>query len=129
MLQLAQSTTVTIQARNKWNNTDIQLIADQEYQFRAEGHWIDWTKDADADGFSSHNWVMRVNEWQRRVPRENWFVLMGALDFDKKGIFRIGKARTLIVKSSGTLTCFANDVSYMYWNNRGSIQLTVTRLR
>jgi len=32
-------------------------------------------------------------------------------------------------KSTGLLYCFANDVSFMYWNNEGEIQLTVSRKR
>jgi hypothetical protein len=30
-------------------------------------------------------------------------------------------------KRSGTLWCFANDVPVMYWNNSGSIKLTIKR--
>jgi len=29
---------------------------------------------------------------------------------------------------TGTLTYFANDVPFMYWNNHGALKLTVTRL-
>ena len=71
MLQIGQSTTVTIQARNKWNDTGIQLIAGQEYQFTSAGKWVDWFIPCDGDGFPSDNWVLRVTEWQRRVPQEN----------------------------------------------------------
>jgi hypothetical protein len=127
MLEIGQSTTITIQARKKWNDTGIQLIAGEEYQFTATGEWIDWFIRCGADGFPSRNLMLRITEWQRRVPQENWFALMGALDFDKNSIFRIGQGRTLVLNRSGILTCFANDISYMYWNNRGSIQLTLTR--
>src|SRR6266498_1837839 len=124
MLQIGQSTIVTIQARKKWNDTGIQLIAGQEYQFTAAGKWIDWFIPCEADGFPSRDLILRLTQWQRRVPSENWFALMGALDFDKTSIFKIGAGRTLVMNRSGTLTCFANDVPYMYWNNHGSIQLT-----
>lgn len=129
MLDIGQSITVTIQARKKWNDTGIELISGHEYQFTAEGQWVDRTSHCDADGFSSSNLLLRFTEWLRRVPRENWFALIGALDFDKKSIFKIGRARTLIMKGSGTLTCFANDIFFMYGNNHGAIQLTVTRTR
>ena len=129
VLQIGQSTTATIHARKKWNDTGIQLIAGQEYQFTAAGRWVDWFIPCDAEGYPSRNWVLRVTERQRRVPGENWFVLMGALDSDRKSIFKIGSGRTLVMPQSGMLTCFANDILYMYWNNKGAIQLTVTRTR
>jgi hypothetical protein len=38
MLEIGQSTTVTIQARKKWNYTGIQLSSDQEYNLEKKAN-------------------------------------------------------------------------------------------
>jgi hypothetical protein len=129
MLQVAESVTVAVQARKRWNDTGVHLIAGQEYEFKATGEWIDLIYHSDAEGYASPIWYMRISERWRRVPKENWFALIGALDFDRTSFFKIGTSCIRVMERSGALTCFANDVSIMYWNNKGSIQLMVTRTR
>jgi hypothetical protein len=128
MLQTGESITVTVQASKKWNETGIRLIAGQEYEFKATGEWVDLIYHSDAEGYASPNWYMRMSERWRRVRKDNWFALIGALDYDPSSFFKIGTSCMKVMERSGTLTCFANDVSIMYWNNKGSIQLTVTRI-
>jgi hypothetical protein len=129
MLEVGQHVTATIQARKKWNDTGIQLISGHEYEFKAAGKWIDLIYPSDADGYVSPNWLLRISERWRRVPKENWFALIGALDFDRTSAFKIGTVCTRQMQRSGRLTCFANDIFFMYWNNHGAIELTVMRRR
>ena len=42
-------------------------------------------------------------------------------------IFAVGTKTTFLAKNSGQLICFANDAHTLYWNNGGSINVTVTR--
>ena len=63
MLQIGQSIVATIQGRKRWNDTGIQLMVGQEYQFTAMGQWIDWMIYCTADGFASSNWVLKATEW------------------------------------------------------------------
>lgn len=128
-LAVGESATATIQAREKWNNTRIHLVAGQEYRFTAVGQWTDWYIPCDADGFASLNLVLRATEWLRRAPREPWFALIGAVNGDLRTLFKIGRERRLTMPVSGMLTCFANDVAFAYGNNTGAVELTVTRTR
>lgn len=110
-------------------NTGIQLATGCEDEFAATGEWIDWFNHCNADGYDSNNLVLKLTEGWRRAPHEKWFALIGSINFDARNMFRIGAARTLQMTGSGVFTCFANDVSFAYWNNQGSIQLSVTRRR
>lgn len=124
-----ESVTKTITAASFWNDTGIRLIAGQEYHFTATGEWIDWYIPCNADGFASPSPFFWPFEWVRRAPGARWFALIGAIDHDPFTHFLIGANRTMVITLSGELTCFANDNAFAYWNNRGSIELTITRTR
>jgi hypothetical protein len=42
--------------------------------------------------------------------------------------FFIGYSTTFLANATGELICFANDAFGLYWNNIGSLNVTVTRL-
>lgn len=79
-----------------------------------------------ANGDPSNNFYMRLFERWRRVKDQNWFVLVGAVEEEIATAFVIGNGGRFRMTSSGELTCFANDVRGFYWNNCGSVVLTVT---
>jgi hypothetical protein len=67
---------------------------------------------------------------KKRCPLANWFKLIGSIDADESYLFEIG-IQLLDYKAprSGKLTCFANDMDSMYWNNWGAIELSVELAR
>lgn len=83
MLNVGESASATILAIEKWNDTGIHLVADQEYRFTTTGQWIDWTITCDANGYPSPHWVLKISERWRRVTNENWFALIGAINFNR----------------------------------------------
>ncbi len=127
-MEAGETRTAEVDSREEWNATGIRLNAGEQYHFRAEGEWIDWTVTCDADGYDSINFVQRHSEPLRRVPSERWFVLIGSIGREDGEVFRIGTETTYSPRSSGELFGFANDVSLAYWNNHGTVRLTVTRL-
>jgi hypothetical protein len=128
MLNIGELAQATIKAREKWNDSGIELVAGHEYHFTARGRWTDWWIECDADGYASPNLILKVLEGFRRSPRSRWFALIGAINADEHTLFEIGTERTLIAPASGILTCYANDGARAYWNNRDSVQLSVTRI-
>ncbi len=129
MLEIGASAQTIIRARPRWNRTGVPLIAGYEYELRATGGWRDWRTQTDADGYASRTLLLRLTERLRRAPRERWFALIGAIDAEPKTQFHIGAFGRIMARSTGELTCFANDVNFMYWNNHGALQLTVKRVR
>jgi hypothetical protein len=115
-----------IQAIRKWNKTGIHMVAGQEYMLSAKGEWIDWFIQYGPDGGASRsNLFLKLFEWARRMPHENWFALIGAIDSDQRTAFLIGSSRVYRASVSGELTCYANDVPWAYGNNKGSVTLNV----
>jgi hypothetical protein len=127
-MEIGETTSAVIDARELGNDTGIHLIAGQPYYFRAEGEWVDWFRTCDADGYDSVNWVQEMSESLRRSPRDRWFVLIGSLGRGTGRLFRIGKDSIFSPDSTADLFCFANDVALAYGNTRGNVELTVTRV-
>jgi hypothetical protein len=128
-MEIGESATAVINARDPWNQTGIRLIAGEQYHLRADGQWVDWFVTCDADGYDSVNLVQKLSESLRRSPRDRWFALMGCIGRGTGKLFRIGTGLSLAPDSSGDLFCFANDAPLAYWNNRGAVQLTVRRIK
>ena len=131
-MQVGKSINATIESRQIWNDTEITLVAGQEYTFHATGEWTDgrippWIYPCNADGYESPNIVLKLCEGLRRMPHLPWFSLIGSIEKDKQNRFLIGKHKIFTAPKTGRLYCFANDVIIAYGNNQGHIQLTVTR--
>jgi len=69
------------------------------------------------------------------MPEAKWFSVIGQIDDLEDTQFDIGELienrenRSLYeATATGVLHCFANDISFMYWNNRGAINLRVEEL-
>jgi len=127
---------IVIRARVKWNPTGVLVNPGERYRLEADGRWSDLGICADADGFPSERApritrkLLEKFEPKRRMPAELWFCLIGTVGEAPPGFFRIGRQLTEWVVGPGTsgeLLCFANDVESAYWNNFGSLTLTVTR--
>jgi len=114
-----------IQARQKWNDTGFKLVAGRMYVFRASGTWNDASIRTGPQGYRSPTFFFRCLERYRRFPKADWFSLIGAIDRDLSTAFLIGLGTDVEAQRSGTLTCFANDLSVMYWNNSGSVELDI----
>jgi len=117
---------VPIWSRRHWNETGIRLTGARTCRLTATGIWYDAWIRTGPDGYQSGNCLQRWSERLRRAPSEDWFVLMGAIDCDPSTIFRIGTCAVVTPPRDGQLTCFANDVPGMYWNNRGAVHLIVS---
>ena len=120
---------VKIDARKIWNHTGVIVKAGETYGFTATGRWVDWFIPHNPNGDPSASWYMRFVQRWRRVKDANWFALIGAVNNDKATAFVIGDGGVHKMTGSGELTCFANDIIWLYWNNHGQIELLVSRIR
>jgi hypothetical protein len=116
---------VRIESRPTWVNTGIRLVAGTSYRLSASGQWKDASILTDANGYRSVNAFQRLTERLRRQPDARWFTLIGAIDRRPETQFVIGSGCDYHATASGELTCFANDLRGFYFNNAGSITLTV----
>jgi len=128
-LQIGSPSETIIDAHKYWNATGIYLEIGASYKFEVQGEqfWYDAKIRSDADGYTKP-WL-RWAEMFRRKPNENWFSLIGNIGQSGKQEFLIGKKlEKHKATSSGELFCYANDVPIMYFNNRGTLIVTITRL-
>ena len=113
-----------ISSRSRWNETNIALVAGKRYLITATGKWVDFFLCHGPAGDPGRGY-MRLFDHRKRVPNENWFALIGALGCNPNTAFLIGNKRDITIQTAGELTCFANDMSSMYWNNWGHVELCV----
>ncbi|MCC6370575.1 MAG: hypothetical protein IT236_06210 [Bacteroidia bacterium] len=122
-----------INANEKYCHTGWLLKKGATYAFSANTNdtWNDgyFLAPFNADGRDVPHlaWAKRF----LRMPSELWFALLGGINNDKNTYFKIG---TVLAEYSppqdGELVCFANDVPGFYrTNNRGSIYLTIVRIK
>lgn len=112
----------------KYNSTGIFLNAGQRVIVIADTHdsWKDLNIDCDADGWWSNNPLYNLDLVKNSMdfPNENFMKLCAKVGNEK---FSIGKFSEFTPKTSGNLELFANDVSWLRWNNTGSITVTIAR--
>lgn len=106
-----------------WTDTGLDLRAGQTVRLTATGTWTDWTTPSGPDGYDRP--IMSIAKPLRRLRKAPWFALCGALDRRGDKAFLIGAEAQIIAPRDGRLFVFANDVPGFYFNNSGSIDLTV----
>jgi hypothetical protein len=145
VLAVGQSKQVSIFARDFWNWTGIYLEAGTEYSFVATGSWQDAHYTTGPEGMDG-GLVHWLEASAKRVENAPWFCLICAIgdagNPDNEGnpqpmtVIAVGRENPrLAVKIGGYLYGFANDAvpplaeTVFYRNNRGSVQLQVTRTK
>lgn len=139
-LAVGDSHSFCVDSRKFFNATETCLVAGDCYTFHvaACSNWIDLQIVADANGWTSNQAPFGIRrlvhrmETRRRCPTANWFELVGTIGKNECYHFRIGcgdPEKTYSPTVSGPLYAFANDVPSKYHNNRGSIRVTVTRVK
>jgi len=98
------------------------------YRITARGGWKDKDTPCGPGGYASNSLVLRIAEPLRRKWHANWFALIGAQRFLFARRFVIGEDVTYRARRDGKLWCFANDVWFMYFNNKGAVEITVEEL-
>jgi hypothetical protein len=124
-LNINETVSLGVDSREMWNDTGLFISAGEIYSFHAVGEWKDAWIVTNADGYV--NAVLDPVIWLRRSRRHRWFALVGTLD--RENDFLIGTSSIIAFENSGLLSCFANDLRFMYWNNHGSLNLEITRIK
>ena len=127
-----ESACACVLASLHWNHTCIRLESGGEYVITAKGTWWDASHEHGPHGGPSDTRILKMTERFRRLPHQDWFKLICALDWQKKTAFpydTFDAEHPYKAPADGELTCFANDVWLFYFNNTGVVQITVERIR
>jgi hypothetical protein len=114
----------TIDARQWWNDTGVDVVAGVVYDVRVTGTWNDAGHPSGPEGWEGNaliNWF----SWARRARPFPWGALIGSVD--RKTPYLHLMPGTMRAPATGRLYGFFNDARGFYWNNGGALTLTVTR--
>ena len=141
-LEPGDSHSFTVHANQVYNRARISLLAGETYRFTVDmdQKWFDSSIEAGPDGWDRKKAdlgyfkraIIRLGEGFRRHSDAEWFEVIGTINRDERNVFRIlehtDPGSDLMVRTSGELFAFANDMMSKYGNNLGSIEVTVTRM-
>lgn len=120
--------TYEVKARSKYNKI-MDVTKGSVYSFSASGEWKDAIIKSSPDGYVLYGGI--CNSLLRYKKEDSkYFTLIGCvLDKDSKEIesFRIGSGTQHTFKTSGKLCMYANDGKNFYFNNSGSITVSVKK--
>jgi hypothetical protein len=130
-IRIGQTAYVPVYANKLWNDSGVDIVSGQVFNFAVPTgeEWTDWRNRCDADGYSSTH-LTRGLEIFRRVPKAKWLQLIGTIGKSVRSPVIIGSQfLEFLPPSAGRLYLFANDIPWMYWNNRGMIAVRITRTK
>ena len=130
-MTIGETRYVCVHANRPWNDSGIDVILGQIYNFTVPvgEMWTDSGKICGADGYRS-DLLMRPWESFRRAPEAKWLQLIGTIGPSIKARVAVGASLTeFFPPFPGRLYFFANDLRWMYWNNKGMLAVRVTRIQ
>lgn len=130
-LEIGESKTKTIRAKEAYNYTGIYLRQGQKFEFTvASPEWNNGNRETTANGYEGS-----LMDTTRRHPDLKVMALVGEIFTQNNNsssytgtYFRIGTSRTLTATKSGFLVTFANDCLACYGDNSRVVELTVRRI-
>jgi hypothetical protein len=139
-----------IETRSYWGNTGLRVERYRIYRVQ-----VKWDHVVDGDGWLGvpvntlngwpddwHRLAAAPLFWLRRRPFDPWFAMIATVDRQKP--FRLlpdessppeqsptatSWSRPFVAPATGELVCYFNDAPWAYWNNHGSVTLTLEQLR
>lgn len=120
---------IPVVAKAKWNPTGLLVEPGQRYLVTASTDlWMDRDIPSTAAGQPGVG-AQKLFLPLKRCRAAQWFQLVAAVGRSHSQLFPIGMEGkvSLVLGDSGELYLFANDVSFAYFNNAGSITVDVCR--
>lgn len=127
---------VTVHARMRHNSTGIIMKAGSTYRVSVDDSekWRDGKISCNANGWSTDgvrppmHWIIKKTERWRLVSDADWFMLAGTYARHRDQVFAIGSHSEFIAIHDDELLLYANDLPWMFWNNRGNLRVSIEHL-
>jgi len=112
-----------VNAKPHWTDSGLSVQVGQPLRISAAGEWTDWTIRSGPESYAKA--APKPFEGLRRVPGANWFAPIGCVEKSLAHHFVVGRGGTFTAPATGRLYFFANDVSFMHWNNKGHVDVVI----
>lgn len=113
--------------------TGVLLEPGATYEISADdAEWIDSTISSTAAGNPAPALAQQTFQGLLRCQEARWFELIGAVGRSDEHLLPIGMGREWTYDGTdldAELQLFANDAIGFYWNNHGSVGVTIKRLK
>lgn len=127
---------VAVHARQPANPTGVTLIAGHRYRVNCDPRtqWQDGRFMCNADGWRSSRahgsirWLVKWAERWRLLKETDWFTLIGIYASHPQHAFAVGVHHEFVARFTDALLLTANDLPWMYWNNRGELAVRIQDL-
>ena len=124
----SQAIILTIYSKEYISSEFLKVANDEVYEITCSNdqRWKDWFCKSKPTGYVN----IFATLLGLRVKKAKCFCLCGIFNTDKFAAFPIGNFREVKTeKKSGTLSFFANDTPRFYFNNKGSVQIKILRIK
>lgn len=137
LLQPGERCRFSVYARSYWNAPGVFLRAGHRYVVQASGTWqsAGLTYGPDGAGSRGLQWFFG---WLRRVPEAPWCALIASIAHARNPdhsntltpfpSYLIGAQAMIEPQTDGYVYFFANDMTGLYGNNNGSVEVELRRL-
>jgi hypothetical protein len=123
-----------VHSASYYNPTGVVLDRGATYEIAAdETRWLDWHLASSADGREQPSLAQLMVQWALRCKAGRWFQLIGAVGRSDDYLFPIGMHVRWTYAGQADdpapeLHLLANDAWFAYFNNHGSVNVTITRM-
>lgn len=128
-LAVSDSVRFTVLSRETYSSSKLEVKENQIYRIRAleRQHWSDSFVETTPAGY---DWNILAKIGGLRVVDAQCFALCATYNDVEDNAFVIGdQVKNVEIKHDGFLTFFANDVGDSYGNNKGTIQIEISRIK
>ncbi len=125
-LAIGEILNIAVDSRELYSSEQLRVTIKEEYEFQCNHmqKWKDWFIKTHANGYLNPIAALIG----LRVKKTKCFRLCGCYNNNDASAFSIGMKGKTTVIVTGSLSFFANDVRGFYWNNYGTVDLTVKRI-
>lgn len=123
-----------VSSSERWVSTGVLLDHGATYEISADdSKWVDWHIASCAAGQERPTFSQSLAQWALRCKQGRWFQLIGAAGHSDDHCFPVGKFLRWTYEGHGghtplQLHLFANDAWFAYFNNHGSVNVTIQRV-
>ena len=129
-LAIGEEMVTRIRVNRDPDEIGIQVAAGEVYSMIAGGWWVDgYILRNPAGDVSDLGLINVLLKPLLREPASPWCALIGVVvGCDERHQFPIGRGVDITTRIDGELCCYVNDVPGFFWNNFGSLRLTLRRM-